>query len=124
MPSSLVLVIQSALWFQLVRRLRWEVNSSPQTIVHKAMMPWTRGTALDHWSLPTVYLAIEGKHQHKIVLYDDAVVQTPQPDNLARTFIRLARDLVRIMDERTKDGYVFRIDLRLRPDPGATPVAM
>ncbi|MGY0832535.1 bifunctional [glutamine synthetase] adenylyltransferase/[glutamine synthetase]-adenylyl-L-tyrosine phosphorylase [Azospirillum argentinense] len=59
-----------------------------------------------------------------IVLYDDAVVQTTQPDNLARTFIRIARDLVRIMDERTKDGYVFRTDLRLRPDPGATPLAV
>ncbi|MFD1627309.1 bifunctional [glutamine synthetase] adenylyltransferase/[glutamine synthetase]-adenylyl-L-tyrosine phosphorylase [Azospirillum griseum] len=59
-----------------------------------------------------------------IVLYDDAVVQTPQPDNLARTFIRIARDLVRIMDEHTKDGYVFRTDLRLRPDPGATPLAV
>lgn len=59
-----------------------------------------------------------------IVLYDDAVVKTPQPDNLARTFIRLARDLVRIMDEHTKDGYVFRTDLRLRPDPGATPLAV
>ncbi len=59
-----------------------------------------------------------------IVLYDDAVVQTPQPDNLARTFIRIARDLVRIMDERTRDGYVFRTDLRLRPDPGATPLAV
>ena len=59
-----------------------------------------------------------------IILYDDAVVQTPQPDNMARTFIRIARDLVRIMDERTKDGYVFRTDLRLRPDPGATPLAV
>ncbi len=59
-----------------------------------------------------------------IVLYDDAVVKTAQPDNLARTFIRLARDLVRIMDERTRDGYVFRTDLRLRPDPGATPLAV
>jgi [glutamine synthetase] adenylyltransferase / [glutamine synthetase]-adenylyl-L-tyrosine phosphorylase len=59
-----------------------------------------------------------------IVLYDDQVVQTAQPDNMARTFIRLARDLVRIMEERTKDGYVFRTDLRLRPDPGATPLAV
>ncbi|MGQ9367774.1 bifunctional [glutamine synthetase] adenylyltransferase/[glutamine synthetase]-adenylyl-L-tyrosine phosphorylase [Azospirillum sp. ST 5-10] len=59
-----------------------------------------------------------------IVLYDDAVVRTPQPDNLARTFVRIARDLVRIMEERTKDGYVFRTDLRLRPDPGATPLAV
>ncbi|WP_328702865.1 bifunctional [glutamine synthetase] adenylyltransferase/[glutamine synthetase]-adenylyl-L-tyrosine phosphorylase [Arenibaculum pallidiluteum] len=59
-----------------------------------------------------------------IVLYDDQVVQTAQPDLMARTFIRLARDLVRIMEERTKDGYVFRTDLRLRPDPGATPLAV
>ena len=59
-----------------------------------------------------------------IVLYDDQVVQTTQPDNMARTFVRLARDLVRIMEERTRDGYVFRTDLRLRPDPGATPLAV
>ncbi len=58
-----------------------------------------------------------------IVLYDDEVTTAP-PDTLARTFIRLARDLVRIMDERTRDGYVFRTDLRLRPDPGATPLAV
>ena len=28
------------------------------------------------------------------------------------------------MSERTADGYVFRTDLRLRPDPGATPIAI
>ena len=38
--------------------------------------------------------------------------------------MRLARDLVRILQERTDDGYVFRTDLRLRPDPGSTPLAM
>ncbi len=38
--------------------------------------------------------------------------------------VRLTRDLVRLMDERTADGYVFRTDLRLRPDAGATQVAI
>ena len=38
--------------------------------------------------------------------------------------VRLTRDLVRIMQERTADGYVFRVDLRLRPDPGATQIAL
>ena len=33
---------------------------------------------------------------------------------------RVARNLVRILDDRTVDGYVFRTDLRLRPDPGST----
>ena len=39
-------------------------------------------------------------------------------------FVRLTRDLVRLLHERTGDGYVFRTDLRLRPDPGATPLAI
>ena len=37
---------------------------------------------------------------------------------------RVARSLVRILDERTVDGYVFRTDLRLRPDPGSTSPAI
>ncbi len=39
-------------------------------------------------------------------------------------FVRLTRDLVRMLQERTEDGYVFRTDLRLRPDPGATQMAL
>lgn len=39
-------------------------------------------------------------------------------------FVRLTRDLVRILQERTEDGYVFRVDLRLRPDPGSTQIAI
>jgi glutamate-ammonia-ligase adenylyltransferase len=39
-------------------------------------------------------------------------------------FIRMTRDIVKVMQERTGDGYVFRTDLRLRPDPGATHVAL
>ena len=38
--------------------------------------------------------------------------------------MRLAKRLARLLQERTADGYVLRVDLRLRPDPGATPVAM
>ncbi len=37
---------------------------------------------------------------------------------------KLAYDLVHIMQERTADGYVFRTDLRLRPDPASTPPAI
>eukprot|EP01035_Chromulina_nebulosa_P031572 gene31571-42099_t len=40
----------------------------------------------------------------------------------ARAFYtRLSRDLVTLMEARDADGYVFRMDLRLRPDPAATP---
>ena len=39
-------------------------------------------------------------------------------------FSRLTRRLVRILQDRTEHGYVFRTDLRLRPDPGSTPLAI
>ena len=39
-------------------------------------------------------------------------------------FVQLTRDLVHIMQERTADGYVFRTDLRLRPDPNSTQAAI
>ncbi len=37
---------------------------------------------------------------------------------------QLTQTLARLLQERTPDGYVFRVDLRLRPDPGATPAAV
>ncbi len=39
-------------------------------------------------------------------------------------YVRLTRDLVKLMQERTGDGYVFRVDLRLRPDPASTQIAI
>src|SRR5690606_4657630 len=39
-------------------------------------------------------------------------------------FSRLTRRMVRILQDRTEHGYVFRTDLRLRPDPGSTPLAI
>jgi glutamate-ammonia-ligase adenylyltransferase len=38
--------------------------------------------------------------------------------------VRFVAPLVRVLEEVTPDGYVFRTDLRLRPDPGSTPVAV
>ena len=43
---------------------------------------------------------------------------------LAGIYARIARNLVAMMETRDADGYVFRTDLRLRPDPAATPPAV
>jgi glutamate-ammonia-ligase adenylyltransferase len=59
-----------------------------------------------------------------MVFYDRDVIDTDNPDNLNRQFVRLTRDLVTMLSERTADGYVFRTDLRLRPDPSSTPLAI
>ena len=37
----------------------------------------------------------------------------PQP-----FFVRLTQGMARLLQQRTGEGYVFRVDLRLRPDPG------
>jgi len=59
-----------------------------------------------------------------IILFDSEKVKTDRPQDLQNCFVRLTRNLVRLIDERTQDGYVFRTDLRLRPDPGVTPIAL
>lgn len=59
-----------------------------------------------------------------IVLFDQDTVPYTGDRGLQHLFTRFARNLVALMDERTRDGYVFRTDLRLRPDPGATPPAI
>ena len=59
-----------------------------------------------------------------IVFYDaDAPALAPgiEPGPF---FVRLTRALVKLLQERTADGYVFRIDLRLRPDPASTQIAI
>ena len=38
--------------------------------------------------------------------------------------VRLTQRLAELMQARTDEGYVFRIDLRLRPDPSSTPPAV
>ena len=59
-----------------------------------------------------------------IVFYDLARVRLRSGLEAQPFFVRITRDLVRLLAERTGDGYVFRTDLRLRPDPGATPLAI
>jgi glutamate-ammonia-ligase adenylyltransferase len=59
-----------------------------------------------------------------IVLYDTARVRLRDGAEVQHFFVRLTRDLVRLLQERTEHGYVFRTDLRLRPDPGSTPLAI
>lgn len=52
--------------------------------------------------------------------------RSPIADNprVGRIYEKIVRDLAAIMQERDETGYVFRTDLRLRPDPGSTPVAI
>ena len=59
-----------------------------------------------------------------IVFFDRDACVCSEPTEAVDVFSKIARRLVKILGERTADGYVFRTDLRLRPDPGATPLAI
>ena len=59
-----------------------------------------------------------------ILFFDADAPAIADPLDGTELFSRLARRLVRILQDRTGEGYVFRTDLRLRPDPGSTPLAI
>ena len=59
-----------------------------------------------------------------IALFDPDRIALTDPMNATKVFVNATRRMVKILQERTADGYVFRVDLRLRPDPGSTSVAL
>jgi len=58
-----------------------------------------------------------------ICLYDET--RYPGQEQEARAaFIRVTRKMTALLSDITDDGYVFRTDLRLRPDAAVTPVCL
>jgi glutamate-ammonia-ligase adenylyltransferase len=59
-----------------------------------------------------------------IVLYDSRSSSLAEGIEPSIFFVKLTRQLVALLQDVTEDGYVFRVDLRLRPDPRATQIAI
>src|SRR3954470_24829928 len=59
-----------------------------------------------------------------IVFFDPATTSLVADIEPAPFFVRVTQALARLLQQRSGDGYVFRVDLRLRPDPASTQVAM
>ena len=59
-----------------------------------------------------------------LVLVFDPDAHAYNADGISAIFARLSRALVTLMEQRDAGGYVFRTDLRLRPDPASTPPAI
>ncbi len=59
-----------------------------------------------------------------ICLFDETRYATEDYGEARSGFVRAVRGMAKILNERTREGYVFRTDLRLRPDAAVTPVAM
>ncbi len=59
-----------------------------------------------------------------IVISDASVLPEDSIPELRAEFVRITRQLVKSLSEVTRGGYVFRTDLRLRPNPSTTPVCV
>lgn len=59
-----------------------------------------------------------------ICLFDETRLDPADFQEVRAGFIRVTRRLSKLLSEKTGDGYVWRTDLRLRPDPSVTPVCL
>jgi glutamate-ammonia-ligase adenylyltransferase len=59
-----------------------------------------------------------------VVFFDSHGAPLPESVEAPTFYARVAQQLAKLLQERTPDGYVHRVDYRLRPDPGSTPTAV
>lgn len=59
-----------------------------------------------------------------IAFYEAGKARLRKADEHQAFFVRLTQQLARILSNSDHDGFVFRVDLRLRPDPGTYPLAI
>ena len=88
----------------------------------------------DAGPLPGLFVIAMGKHGASelnyssdidiSVFYEPSALPVAEGAEPQAFAVQLTQRLAQLLQERTGDGYVFRVDLRLRPDPAATPPAV
>src|SRR5438874_804231 len=59
-----------------------------------------------------------------LLLFDPETLPRRSRDDVGEAAVRVGRRLIEVLQKRTADGYVQRVDLRLRPSPEVTPIAL
>jgi len=59
-----------------------------------------------------------------LLLFDPAALPRRARDDPGEAAVRVGRRMIELLQKRTEDGYVERVDLRLRPSPEVTPIAL
>jgi glutamate-ammonia-ligase adenylyltransferase len=59
-----------------------------------------------------------------VLLFDPDKLPRRPRDDPGEAAVRYGRRFVELMQQRTEDGYVARVDLRLRPAPEVTPIVL
>ncbi len=59
-----------------------------------------------------------------VLLFDEGRFDRTDIPQARAAFVKVARAMTALLQDRTAEGYVFRVDLRLRPDAATTPIVM
>ena len=59
-----------------------------------------------------------------IFLFDDSIYRSDEFEEVRMAFIRMTRAVIKMLNETSYAGYVFRTDFRLRPNPSVTPICL
>jgi len=59
-----------------------------------------------------------------VFLFDPETLPRRSRDEPGEAAVRYGRRFIELMQQRTHDGYVARVDLRLRPSPEVTPIVL
>lgn len=59
-----------------------------------------------------------------VLLFDPATLPKRDRDDAGEAAVRIGKRMAELLQQRTEDGYVARVDLRLRPSPEVTPIVL
>jgi glutamate-ammonia-ligase adenylyltransferase len=59
-----------------------------------------------------------------VMLFDPDMLPKRPRDEPGEAAVRYGRRFIELMQQRTHDGYVARVDMRLRPSPEVTPIVL
>ena len=59
-----------------------------------------------------------------MLLFDPQMLPRRERDDPGEAAVRIGRRTIELLQKRTESGYVARVDLRLRPAPEVTPIAL
>jgi len=59
-----------------------------------------------------------------ILIFDPATLPCRPREAVEEAAVRIGRRVIELLQARDADGYVMRVDLRLRPSPEVTPIAL
>ena len=110
---------------------RFADAATDTALAHALSRETRRGRLPEHAALSVLAMGKMGAFELNyssdidlIVLYDEAGHDPDALLEMRPAFVRATRTMATLLSDVTSEGYVFRTDLRLRPDAGVTPVAV